>query len=334
MLRILNDPPDGLAECPAQELESLLGGPTLLHLPGERLEPLHLSVLLHGNEIAGWEAVRGILRDFEHGTLPRALSIFIGNVQAARLGLRRLDGQPDFNRIWNGGDDPEHAMAQAVLEEMRKLQPVASIDVHNTTGPNPHYACVNRLDAKSLHLAHRFSSTVVYFRAPFGMHSMAFSRLCPAVTIECGMPESPEGATHAKAYLEQRLFEEALPETPVDPAGSHFFHTRARVKIPEGMSFSFEDEGADFYMPKNMVEHNFCELSQGMELGQWTQGVEPRLLVQGEEGEDLFDEYFESGNGRLRVKRPFFLSMLTTRKKIVVQDCLCYVMERMELEST
>ena len=39
--------------------------------------------------------------------------------------------------------------------------------------------------------------------------------------------------------------------------------------------------------------------------------------------------YFENRDRQLIVRQPFFLSMLTTREKIVEQDCLCYLMERM-----
>lgn len=329
MLKILDHLPPGLADCPAEGLEEVLGGPTLFHLPGERPDPLFLSVLLHGNEIAGWEAVRGILRDFSEAHLPRSLSIFVGNVKAARLGLRRLDDQPDYNRIWDGGDSPEHRMAHQILEEMRNRNPIASIDVHNTTGPNPHYACVNWLDGRSLYLAQRFSRTAVYFRAPFGMQSRAFSKLCPSVTIECGLPDSPEGIVHAKAYLEQRLFEESIPDHQPAMDELELFHTRARVRVPEDLSFSFQSRDADFYLPKALVEQNFQELPEGTAFGMWGEGVNSRLIVEDEEERDVFDAYFENQGRQLTVRQPFFLSMLTTREKIVEQDCLCYLMERM-----
>lgn len=329
LLKILDHRPPGLEDCPAEGLEELLGGPTLLHLPGERPDPVFLSVLLHGNEIAGWEAMRGILRDFSEAQLPRSLSILVGNVKAARLGLRRLDDQMDYNRIWGGGDSPEHRMARQVIEEMRLRSPIASIDVHNTTGPNPHYACVNRLDSGSLYLAQRFSRTAVYFQAPLGIQSMAFGALCPAVTIECGLPDSPEGIVHAKAYLEQRLFEDSIPEHRPATDELELFHTRARVRIPEGLSFSFRDQVAGFYMPEALVEYNFRELSEGTVVGAWGEGVDPRLRVEDEKGRDVFDVYFENRGRQLTVRQPFFLSMLTTREKIVEQDCLCYLMERM-----
>ena len=329
MLKILEHLPEGLADCPARELEAFLGGPTLLHLPGEKPEPLFLTVLLHGNEIAGWEAVRGILKDFSEARLPRSLSFLIGNVKAARLGVRRLDDQPDYNRIWNGGDSPEHQMARQVLEEMRRRHPVANIDVHNTTGPNPHYACVNNLDNRSLSLAQRFSRIAVYFRAPLGIQAMAFGELCPSVTIECGLPESPEGVVHAKAYLEQRLFEESVPDHRPAADELELFHTHARVRIPKGMSFSFQHQDVDFYMPAELVERNFQELPEGTVLGVWGEGADTRLRVQDEKGQDVFDVYFENRGRQLVVRHPFFLSMLTTREKIVEQDCLCYLMERM-----
>lgn len=62
-------------------------------------EPLFVSMLLHGNETTGLLAVQRLLDKYRDQPLPRALSVFVGNVEAARLGLRRLEGQPDYNRI-------------------------------------------------------------------------------------------------------------------------------------------------------------------------------------------------------------------------------------------
>ena len=46
--------PEGLLGTPVQGLEALLGGPTLVHLPGRRPEPLFVTVLAHGNEGTGY----------------------------------------------------------------------------------------------------------------------------------------------------------------------------------------------------------------------------------------------------------------------------------------
>src|SRR5690606_973677 len=96
----------------------VLDGPTLIHIDGTRPLPLFVSVLLHGNEHTGWNAVRALLGRYHGRPLPRAVSLFIGNVQAARENRRFLPGQADFNRIWHsppGGDGPAHAMAREVV---------------------------------------------------------------------------------------------------------------------------------------------------------------------------------------------------------------------------
>jgi hypothetical protein len=95
--------PQGLLGCTARDLGQCLAGPTLFHLPGRRPKPLFASVLLHGNEGTGLAAIQALIRRFGDRPLPRALSVFVGNVAAARDGLRRLDDQPDYNRIWPEG---------------------------------------------------------------------------------------------------------------------------------------------------------------------------------------------------------------------------------------
>ena len=56
-------------------------------------------MLLHGNEDTGWGAVRQLRTKDDGRELPRALSLFVGNVSAAKKGVRRLDGQLDYNHI-------------------------------------------------------------------------------------------------------------------------------------------------------------------------------------------------------------------------------------------
>lgn len=53
MLRVVDRLPDGLLQARATDLARVLGGPTLIHLPGIRPEPLFVSILLHGNEDVG-----------------------------------------------------------------------------------------------------------------------------------------------------------------------------------------------------------------------------------------------------------------------------------------
>ncbi len=186
MLQQLDHLPEGLLATDSPGLEALLGAPTLIHLAGARGPALFVSVLMHGNETVGWDALRALLREriarFGEPRLPRHLSLFIGNVSAAAHGVRRLPGQPDYNRVWPSGElphTPEHDLMSTVVETLRQRGVFASIDLHNNTGSNPHYACVNRLDNRFLHLATLFGRTVVYFLRPKGVQSLAMASAVP-----------------------------------------------------------------------------------------------------------------------------------------------------------
>ena len=173
-LKITEQVPEGFLEAEATAMREVLGGPTLMHLAGKQERPLFVSVLLHGDELAGLHAVQTLLREYHERELPRSLSVFVGNVEAAEHNVRRLAGQPDYNRIWPGTaleETPEHHIMQRVVDEMAAREVFASIDIHNNTGINPHYACVNHIDHRFFHLATLFSRTVVYFNRPQGVQS-------------------------------------------------------------------------------------------------------------------------------------------------------------------
>ena len=333
MLKQLDHIPSGLLDLPATQLEAVLGGPTLIHLDGRRPEPLLVSVLMHGNETTGWEAVRRLLPHYLTGEaeLPRALSLFIGNVSAAAVGLRRLDGQPDYNRIWPGCEDagtPEHALMRQVLETMQARRVFASVDVHNNTGINPHYACVNRIDNRFLHLATMFGRTVVYFIRPCGVQSLAMAKICPSVTLECGKPGQLNGVEHARDYLDACLHLSEHSEHPVAPHDIDLFHTVATVKIPPEISFGFAEESVDIRFEADLEYLNFRELARGTRFGRLRPGDSFRLDVIDEQGNDVMQRYFCTDDEELTLRVPVMPSMLTRDHRVVRQDCLCYLMER------
>lgn len=326
--------PDGLLEAAPDELYRILPRPTLLHLAGEREAPLFISVLLHGNEPTGLLAVQQLLEKYQSHTLPRAVSIFFGNVQAARYGRRQLDSQPDFNRIWPGTELPDCAetgMTRCVLQEMLKRQPFASIDIHNNTGLNPHYACVNVLDHRFLHLANFFSRLVVYFIRPRGVLSAAFAPHCPAVTLECGKPGQVHGVQHALDYLDTCLHLPGLSTEPVSGSHVDLFHTVAQVCVEEQIRFSFSSENADLCLNDDIDHMNFTEVSAGTVIGRVKSGERMPLQARSEHGEIITDEYFSIEAGDLLLKKPVMPSMFTLDENIIRQDCLCYIMERIHL---
>jgi len=326
--------PDGLLELPASRLGEVLPGPALIHLPGRRAAPLFVSVLLHGNEDTGWMAAQSVLKKFRSTELPRALSLFVGNLDAACAGLRRLDHQPDYNRVWPGGETTQHAegeIMRQVVETMRERGVFASIDIHNNTGLNPHYACVNRLEPNFLHLATLFSRIVVYFIRPTGVQSAAFAELCPAVTVECGKPGTPGSVDHAAAYMEACLHLSEFPAHAVAPHDIDLFHTIATVTVPDEITFGFGAADADISFLPELDHYNFRELERGNPLGRIAPGSEARLRALDEHGVDVGARLFDYYGGDITLRRPLMPAMLTRDERVIRQDCLCYLMERIAM---
>ena len=335
MLRELDALPDGLLDLPSEALHGALGGPTLIHLAGQRQPALFVSILLHGNETVGWEAVRTWLRGYQPGggdrPLPRSLALFVGNTAAAAQGLRRLDGQRDFNRVWPDGehdDSDEARLMRQVVDSMTERGVFASVDLHNNTGLNPHYACINRVDTDFLQLAALFSRTVIYFVTPRGVQSMAMSKLAPAVTLECGKVGQAHGVEHAISYLDACLHLAELPQQPVAAHDIDLYHTVAVARVPQDLSIGVENSAADIDFVAHLDRLNFRELPATTVLARLRGGVDAPLLVQDEEGGDVAGRYFECVDGLLRTRCALMPSMLTLDERVIRQDCLCYIMER------
>lgn len=332
-LHVVHELPPGFLEATCGTLDRVLAGPTLIHLAGERPAPLFVSILLHGNEDVGLWAVQRLLRKYRDRRLPRALSVFVGNVAAAAAGARLLDGQPDYNRIWPGSElapTPEHAVMAEVVERMRARDVFASIDLHNNTGINPHYGCINRIDDRFLQLAALFSPTVVYFQRPRGVQAMGFADLCPAVTCECGKVGEESGINHAVEYMDACLNLSEIPDRPVAANDVRLFHTVAVVKVPPDVQFGFGSQAAPLCFADDIDHWNFRELPAGSVLAR-RRGNGAHLEVRDEYGADAADEYLEIADGEIRLRRRFMPAMLTRDARVIRQDCLCYLMERFPL---
>jgi len=332
MLKIFEGVPDGFLDAKANELAGLLGGPSLIHLEGRRKPALFASVLLHGNEPTGLIAIQQLLRRYADQELPRSFSIFVGNVFAAEQGMRRLDGQPDYNRVWHvAGNDAEHRMMEDVRSIMADRGLFASIDIHNNTGLNPHYACINRLDNQFLQLASLFGRTVVYFIKPEGVQSMAFAELCPSVTLECGRPDQAHGVEHALEFVDACLNLAEIPDQPVAHNDISVFHTVAVVKVPEEVSFSFGLMDVQLQFIDAIDHFNFCEMVAGTCFG-WQRDASAKLICSDEHSNDVSERYFEYEDGEIRLASRVMPSMLTLDERVIRQDCFCYLMERLELD--
>ena len=332
-LQQLDAIPDGLLDCAPTELHEVLKKPTLLHLKGKQNNTLFISVMLHGNETTGLFAVQSLLEKYQSRMLPRNVSIFFGNVQAAAQGLRRLDHQADFNRIWPGteyGPCAETEMAQRIVDIMAGHTLFASVDIHNNTGLNPHYACINRLDPAYQQLATLFARFVVYFTRPKGVQSAAFAELCPAVTLECGRPDQTYGVKHASDFIDSCLNLSELAAHPVHPQDIDLFHTVAQVKVRPDINFSFHEPDVPLQLDPDLEKMNFFEVPAGTALGRVNGSSVLPVEAKDENGEDVSERFFELRDSELMFKRPTMPSMMTLNERVIKQDCLCYLMERLQ----
>jgi hypothetical protein len=326
--------PEGILHLEANELWRLLKQPTLIHIPGDRYPPLFISVLLHGNETSGWVAVRRLLREYRFQTLPRAISLFIGNVLAAKYGQRRLADQPDYNRIWQKDAkpiSPEGAMAQAVVRTMAQRGVFACIDLHNNTGNNPLYSCLVRLDPQTQYLARLFSHTALYYSPQTAEPLLvnAFADLAPAVLLECGKPDQPAGAERAYELLRQVLHLEAIP--PVLPADLTILQAIATIKIPPHIQFGFAEPAslpADLVFLPQIDRYNFGVIPQGTAIARLCRKLflDQCLQVCDANQCDVSQQFFQIVQDRLVTTTDIQPAMLTLDPQIIRQDCFCYLM--------
>ena len=332
----LDHVPDGLLERPASALYQQLTGPTLIHLQGREKRPLVISVLQHGNEVTGWEAVRRLLKShYPLNDLPRSLLILIGNPLAAKHRLRRLDDQPDFNRCWPGGSEVDSGytrLFRRIHDRMRELQPLAAIDIHNNTGLNPHYAAVNLIRSDYLRLASLFSSKVVYFTMPAGTMSLSMSEHCPSLTLECGQAGEIHGTDHTLAFLETCLHLDSISSKPIAANAVHLFHMVATVRVNDNVLFGFGRVPAELSLREDLDKFNFCELPPGTSFGRLNNHSRQPLFAVNPEGVDVTKEYFSFDRGQVETTRETMPSMLTLDRRVIQQDCLCYLRDRIHYE--
>lgn len=315
------DWPKGLADIMPGAIRDVCPRPSLIDIAGRKSQPLFLSIGLHGNETSSLTVLQTLARRYEHTAPPRRLMIFLGNVTAIEQGLRHLPGQPDYNRIWAGGNSTEAALCTHVTAQVRAARPIASIDIHNNTGANPLYGCVNTLRPADLALAARFAPVGVYYLTPATTQSMAFSTFCPAITLECGLSDDPQGIVAALDLIDHVMACETVEETP---APLTLYHTVARVLIDPHARLGFGTPG-DISFSAGMEDWNFTRRYVG---DVWAETKDPRLIrVLNEQDRDRTEDYFRYDQGRLILKRPVIPAMITRDETVIRDDCLCYFME-------
>lgn len=328
----LQELPKKFFEISSQQLIELYSKPTLIHIKGRNPQAVYVSTMLHGNEYSSWEAVKCFIKNKKE--LERDLILFIGNVSAAAQNKRVLPGQNDYNRVWKDGESDEHSMAREVLEYLNNYKNIfAAIDIHNNTGRNPLYACVNKIHAEDIKLASLFSSRIVFFLTPQEVQSVALSKNFPAVTLECGKPGNENGILTIVNMLEKLMSLTSWDDVKVSlNEDIHMYHTIAKILLDKDCHLSFDptDESADAWADEELESYNFEILQEGTRLLK-LRNPHAVLKIKGEDSSDLSLEYLDYRSDGIFVKKDFIPSMFTKNVEVIHQDCFGYIMEKMQL---
>lgn len=329
MLKKIDHLPEGLLNLKATELYSKLGNHTLMHLSGKISRPLFISILQHGNETTGWDALKDYLK-LHANKLPRDLCILFGNMEAAAHNLRQLDDQPDFNRCWPGDHVPDNAYTgtmSEITDHMRALKPFASVDIHNNTGRNPHYAGINRLDSAYQNLASLFADTIIYFTSPTGIQSGAFAPFCPAVTIECGLSGTADGIEQTHTFLENLMQQTNLEQVPGIAEHQKVYNIFSTVKVKPNIEVAFGDHQAQLVLQEDLDYMNFLPVEAGTIIGQVHHSTNMPLSVIDQNNNDITEHYFAIEDDKLITKQTVIPAMITQSIRAIQLDCLCYLMQ-------
>jgi succinylglutamate desuccinylase len=329
MLQELDHLPSEFMTVSARELYRVLPTSTLIHLPGTNRRPVFVSVLLHGNEDAGLLALQSVLSKYAGRLLPRALSIFVGNVEAAKAGVRRLEHQPDFNRIWSktAPSTEYERMAASVVAVMKARDVFVTLDLHNNSGKNPLYSCLSAVDGQHLRLASRFSPLAVLLQSQPSLGA-AFAPICPTVSCECGEIGNALGVSRAAELIETCLSMSDESDDTADMGPLDVFEIFAVLKIPESLSLGCDGDAADVRLLPDIESLNFRALQAGRVLATTPShlSIEP-LQAFGLSGETIEGLFVQDGPN-ICLSTDAVAAMLTRDVRAIRQDCFGYLMKR------
>ncbi len=133
------------------------------------------------------------------------------------------------------------------------------------------------------------------------------------------------------SYLNDCLHLKELSPAAPHPQDIELVHTIAQVKVNDDVNFSFSESSSDLIFKKDLERLNFTEISIGTCFVSLKKTDKLPLTVLNEQGQDVTQQFFTINGSRLEINRSTIPSMLTLNECVIRQDCLCYLMERIQL---
>ncbi len=300
----------------AHELHRYLKRATVFDLRQTAVRPFFVSTLLHGNETSGWDAVRRFISDYPDASIV----LFLGNVDAAAEQMRHLPDEADFNRIWR-----QKPWRSAMTQLLERFNPWCGIDIHNNSGPNPHYSVVTDKTASTLALAALFSNKVIFTDHTLDILAHTVSFHCPALTIETGTVDDPASEQRAYDFLVRLNHLRRVPEMHYREMET--YETVGIVKVEH-------ENGSLENFPRfdtSLKQKSFDTLPAG---SPFIDCLPPGWKVNVSDpahDRDLTHDFLEFHDKRAFLKRDVVMSMFTNTPLLAIQDCVCYFLKTTSL---
>ena len=310
-----------------------LGGPVIIKVSGRDNSRCRFMVtLLHGNEPSGIKATHHLLCT---GFQPEVtMFMAIVSVDAALADplftYRFLPGQNDMNRLFTASpEDNQGAIAIALLEIIRNVQPEAVVDVHNTSGDGPAFAVCVEPHAHYLDLATFFSHRLIVTGHRLGALMEVSDLDCPILTVECGGASQLQSDEIALKGL-TRFFSQTQLYTSVAVEEVDIYYHPVRLELAQGGRLSYSNEfqpDMDITLPIHIDRRNFGVARPDTSLAWLSSQGFRQLRVMDECGRNVIDNFFVERDGKLYPKTTLKLFMATTNPDIAVSDCLFYAVK-------
>jgi succinylglutamate desuccinylase len=328
--------PDFFYELNQENVLDYLDEMSLFYQKGDLDKTVVLSTMLHGNETSGLFAIQKFLKSILPTSNQPSYMILLGNPKAFHQNKRLVENQLDRNRIWQlDGEHEDHELSKQVIEKLINFPLVCAIDIHNNTGKNPYFCCVNRLDKKTLGMASLFEADALFFENPSTAFTTFMGRFCPSVTLECGMSGDAVGVEKAFKFISSSVVK-AVNEGFLEQKFTHsVFKSFGKFRIPESTNIVFKKrEKPNIFKETNLVwffddleKFNLKLVPTGEKIGEIL-GSKDQVRIESEFSEDLFEELFELKGTEIIVKHEFYAAMVTKNVEVAKSDCFFYFLKK------
>ncbi len=325
-----NPAPSRLAATPLDFLRSVTG-PTVIDITGtDQTRTLVISTLIHGNEPSGLIALhKWLLEAHKPAT---NLRIIISSIKAALLepifSHRYLPHEEDLNRCFDKiGDKPEYKRAALIKDVIAEADPIAVIDLHNTSGSGPAFSVITEVCGDRRILASYFCPRIIMTGLSLGS-LMEIDAGCPILTIECGGADDQQA--HEMAY---RGICDVTKSNDCLNEGGRFkpvevLHHPMRLELVVDASLSYtaeHDTNVDVNLSSAIEAFNEGPVSENTPLGWVESGTLDALTVFDEKGNNVISSVLKLDGKQLKIAQNMHIFMATTRPDIAKADCLFYM---------